>query len=91
MGERPREGGRAEETELKGQTIVGLQVGGKMPGSLLNILSNIMFPGPLHCSTPMYKPSRSVGIHSCASLFFGGEIGVVMLVTNGKGWHVFSS
>ena len=37
------------------------------------------------------KPSRSVGIHSCASLSFGGEIEVVMLVTNGKGWPVFSS
>ena len=37
VGERPREGGRAGETELQCQTIVMLQVGSKKLGSLLNI------------------------------------------------------
>lgn len=82
---------RAEEIELKRQTIATLQVGGKKLGSLLNIYSIIIFPGPLHCSAPTCKPSSSVGIHSCASLLFGGESEGVVLVTNGKGWHVFSS
>lgn len=82
---------RAEEIELKRQTTATLQVGGKKLGSLLNIYAVIMFPGPLHCSAPMCKPSRSVGIHNCASLFFGGEIEVVVLVTNGKRDGMFSA